>query len=217
MNGNIKEMTKKERYSISDLREIMAILRSPEGCPWDRERTHRSIRRDLIEETYEVAEAIDRGDPTALCEELGDLLLQVVFHSRISEEDGEFTFADAVDGVCRKMILRHPHVFGDVTADTTDEVLKNWDSIKRGEKNLRSSAEELDAVAHTLPSLMRAAKLSSKCKKLGVPTGAPECSASAEELPGELFAAAARAKELGLDPEKLLSDYCDSLIAGVKG
>ncbi|MGN1128812.1 MAG: YabN family protein [Candidatus Flemingiibacterium sp.] len=216
MNEKIREMTKKERYTIDDLLGIMVILRSPEGCPWDREQTHRSIRRDLIEETYEVAEAIDRGDPTALCEELGDLLLQVVFHSRISEEDGEFTFADAVDGVCRKMILRHPHVFGDVTADTTDEVLKNWDSIKRGEKNLRSSAEELAAVAHTLSSLRRAAKLSSKCKKLGVPTGAPECSASAEELPGELFAAAARAKELGLDPEKLLSDYCDSLIAGVR-
>lgn len=216
MNDKIKEMTKKERYTISDLREIMAILRSPEGCPWDREQTHRSIRRDLIEETYEVADAIDRGDPDALCEELGDLLLQVVFHSRIAEEDGEFSFDNAVDGVCRKMILRHPHVFGDVAADTTDEVLKNWDAIKRDEKQLRTPAEELDAVAHTLPSLMRAAKLSSKCAKLGVSTGAPECTASADELPAQLFAAAARAKKLGLDPEKLLSDYCDGVIEAAK-
>ena len=157
MNEKISEFAKKENYSTGDLIELVKILRSPEGCPWDREQTHRSIRRDLLEEAYEVADAIDRGSPESLCEELGDLLLQVVFHAQIASESGEFDFSDAVDGVCKKMILRHPHVFGDVSADSTEEVLKNWDAIKRKEKNLKSPAEELDSVAHTLPALMRAA------------------------------------------------------------
>ena len=96
--------------TMDDLLAIMRRLRAPDGCPWDREQTHRSIRRDLLEEAYEVADAIDRGNPESLCEELGDLLLQVVFHAQIAAENGEFDFSDAVDGVCRKMILRHPHV-----------------------------------------------------------------------------------------------------------
>lgn len=216
MNEKFSEIAKKSRYNIDDLLEIMKILRSPDGCPWDREQTHRSIRRDLLEEAYEVADAIDRGNPESLCEELGDLLLQVVFHAQIAAENGEFDFCDAVDGVCRKMILRHPHVFGDVSADSTDEVLKNWDAIKRLEKDIKSPAEELDAVAHTLPALMRAAKLSSKCTKLGVVSGAKPCSLGADEIADELFSLAARAKELGLDPEKLLSDRCDALISAQK-
>ena len=217
MNENISKFTKKENYSIGDLIELVKILRSPEGCPWDREQTHRSIRRDLLEEAYEVADAIDRGSSESLCEELGDLLLQVVFHAQIALESGEFDFSDAVDGVCKKMILRHPHVFGDVSADSTEEVLKNWDAIKRKEKNLKSPAEELDSVAHTLPALMRAAKISSKCKKLGIPTGIEASSTDAEKIADELFALAARAKELGLDPEKLLSDRLDALISSQKG
>lgn len=216
MNEKFSEIAKKSRYNIDDLLEIMKILRNPDGCPWDREQTHRSIRRDLLEEAYEVADAIDRGKPESLCEELGDLLLQVVFHAQIAAENGEFDFSDAVDGVCRKMILRHPHVFGDVSADSTDEVLKNWDAIKRLEKDIKSPAEELDAVAHTLPALMRAAKLSSKCTKLGVVSGAKPCSLGADEIADELFSLAARAKELGLDPEKLLSDRCDALISAQK-
>ena len=216
MNEKFSEIAKKSRYNIDDLLEIMKILRSPDGCPWDREQTHRSIRRDLLEEAYEVADAIDRGNPESLCEELGDLLLQVVFHAQIAAENGEFDFSDAVDGVCRKMILRHPHVFGDVSADSTDEVLKNWDAIKRLEMDIKSPAEELDAVAHTLPALMRAAKLSSKCTKLGVVSGAKTCSLGADKIADELFSLAARAKELGLDPEKLLSDRCDALISAQK-
>ncbi len=217
MNEKISEFAKKEKYSIGDLIELVKILRSPEGCPWDREQTHRSIRRDLLEEAYEVADAIDRGSSESLCEELGDLLLQVVFHAQIASESGEFDFSDAVDGVCKKMILRHPHVFGDVSADSTEEVLKNWDAIKRKEKNLKSPAEELDSVAHTLPALMRAAKISSKCKKLGIPTGVEASSTDAENIADELFSLAARAKGLGLDPEKLLSDRLDALISSQKG
>lgn len=216
MNNKISEMVKKTHYEIDDLIEIVEILRSPEGCPWDREQSHKSIRRDLLEEAYEVAEAIDSGSDTALSEELGDLLLQVVFHAQIAKEENSFDFSNAVDGVCKKMILRHPHVFGDVTANSTDEVLKNWDEIKRAEKDIKSPAEELDAVAHTLPSLMRAAKLAGKCKKMGINTGVEPSKFDKDSLGKELFSLAARAKELGLDPEKLLSDFCDELIAAQK-
>lgn len=209
-------MVKKSHYEIDDLIEIVEILRSPDGCPWDREQSHKSIRRDLLEEAYEVAEAIDNGSDTALSEELGDLLLQVVFHAQIAKEENSFDFSNAVDGVCKKMILRHPHVFGDVTANSTDEVLKNWDEIKRAEKDIKSPAEELDAVAHTLPSLMRAAKLAGKCKKMGMNTGVEPAKSDKDSLGKELFSLAARAKELGLDPEKLLSDFCDELIAAQK-
>lgn len=216
MDEKISEILKKSNYDISDLIKIVEILRSPNGCPWDREQSHKSIRRDLLEEAYEVADAIDSDSDAALCEELGDLLLQVVFHAQIAAEEGKFNFSDAVDGVSKKMILRHPHVFGDVEADSTDEVLKNWDEIKRTEKSIKSPGEELDAVVHTMPSLMRAAKLAGKCKKMGIESGVAQSSSDEKTLGRELFSLAARAKELGLDPEKLLSDYCDELISGVK-
>lgn len=216
MSNKFNEILNKSSYDINDLVEIVKILRSPEGCPWDREQTHRSIRRDLLEEAYEVAEAIDRGSSEGMCEELGDLLLQVVFHSEIASEQGEFELSDAIDGVCKKMILRHPHVFGNLTADSTDEVLKNWDAIKRDEKQLRTPADELDAVAHTLPALMRAAKLSSKCRKLGLETTLPKSEDDADRIADELFTLAEKARELGLDPEKLLSDRCDRLIEAQK-
>ena len=131
--AKIEALKRKSEYSISDLVEIMEILRSPGGCPWDREQTHKSIRRNLIEETYEVVEAIDKDDKTLMCEELGDLMLQVVFHARMAEEDGDFTLDDVADGICKKLILRHPHIFSDVKADTTEQVLTNWDNIKKEE------------------------------------------------------------------------------------
>ena len=131
MYENEKERLKiKESYDIEDLRKILEILRSAEGCPGDREQTHESIIRGFIEETYEVVEAIEKNDAKLLCEELGDVLLQIIFHSRLEEEKNGFTFDDVVTGVCRKMIVRHPHVFGNVSADTSDEVLDNWDKIK---------------------------------------------------------------------------------------
>ncbi len=107
----------KDRYGIQDLLKIMEMLRAPGGCPWDREQTHESIRKNMIEETYEVVEAIDNQDSELLKEELGDVLLQVVFHSRIEQEAGRFDFDDVCDGICKKLIVRHPHVFGDVIAD----------------------------------------------------------------------------------------------------
>ena len=131
---NKSELINKEKYTFDDLVYIMELLRAPDGCPWDREQDHKSIRKNFIEETYEVCEAIDTNDSELLCEELGDVLLQVVFHARISEEDGDFTVNEVISGVCKKLIHRHPHIFADVVADTSDEVLKNWENIKKEEK-----------------------------------------------------------------------------------
>ena len=124
----------KGKYGFEDLVEVMEILRSEEGCPWDREQDHHSIRDDLIEETYEVIEAIDTDDPVLLREELGDVMLQVVFHARIEEEKDSFNINDVANDICVKLIHRHPHVFGDVNVSSTDEVLKNWDAIKMDTK-----------------------------------------------------------------------------------
>ncbi len=159
---------KKEKYGIADLIEIMRILRSDEGCPWDREQTHESIRMNFIEEAYEACEAIDNDDPVLLCEELGDVLAQVVFHSEIERDAGRFDIDDVADGVCKKFILRHPHVFGDCTVKDSAEVLKNWDDIKRREKKQETHFSAMNSVARSLPSLMRAEKILSKAKKAGV-------------------------------------------------
>ena len=130
VGGIILEFEKKSRYEMDDLLHIMEILRGPDGCPWDREQTHESIRGNLIEETYEAVEAIDRKDTALLREELGDVLLQVVFHSRMEEEQGSFQFGDVVHDICQKLIIRHPHIFGDVQVSGTGEVLENWEAIK---------------------------------------------------------------------------------------
>lgn len=160
---------RKEKYGFEDLVEITKILRSDEGCPWDREQDHKSIRMNFVEETYEACEAIDNDDPVLLLEELGDVLAQVVFHAELETEAGRFDISDVADGVCKKFIERHPHVFGDVQADTAAEVLKNWDDIKRREKKQKTHFSAMDSVARSLPSLMRAEKLQSKAKKAGLP------------------------------------------------
>lgn len=155
----------KDKYDVNDLLEIMRILRSENGCPWDREQDHKSIRKDFLEETYEVVEAIDADDKELLLEELGDVLLQVVFHSRIEEEKGGFDFDDVADGICQKLIVRHPHVFGDVNAETSGEVLKNWNNIKQQTKGQETFYETLESVCTTLPALMRAQKIGQRAKR----------------------------------------------------
>ena len=125
----------KDKYSIDDLRQIIEILRSENGCPWDKVQTHESIRTDLIEETYEVCEGIDKNSPEMLREELGDLLLQIVFHAQIERENGTFDFDDVCNDICQKLVYRHPHVFGEVKVDGSEEVLKNWDALKRESKH----------------------------------------------------------------------------------
>ncbi len=162
-----KEAFKKEKYSVEDLRDIVKILREPGGCPWDAEQTHKSIRRDLLEEAYEVADAIDTDDDVALCEELGDLLLQVIFHAQIAAEEKSFTLDEVADGICKKLILRHPHVFGDVVAETPEEVLNNWDAIKRDEKSQTTFTDTLESVPRAFPALMRAAKVQKRAAKAG--------------------------------------------------
>ncbi len=158
----------KEKYDINDMLNIMRLLRSENGCPWDKEQTHKSIRKDFIEETYEVVEAIDLEDTALLREELGDVLLQVVFHSRIEEEKGSFDFADVVNEVCQKLVIRHPHVFGDVTAETSAEVLKNWNNIKQQTKGQETYTETLKSVCSALPALMRAQKVGQRASRAGM-------------------------------------------------
>ena len=162
-----EEMKAKGKYGFSDLVDIMKMLRAEGGCPWDREQTHKSIRSNMIEEAYELIEAIDTDDPVLMCEELGDVLLQVVFHSEISESEGRFNIDDVCDGICKKLIVRHPHVFGDVTAETSEEVLKNWDAIKKQTKKQNTDTSVMRSVSPSLPSLMRAHKLGSKGRKVG--------------------------------------------------
>ena len=161
------EFLRKTKYSMNDLLQIMRILRAPDGCPWDKEQTHESIRKNFLEETYEVAEAIDNKDRELLKEELGDVLLQVVFHAQIEDELGVFSFDDVTDGVCKKLIERHPHIFGGIKADTTQEVLRNWEDIKQKQKGVKSHSETLLNVPGTLPSLMRCEKIQQRAAKSG--------------------------------------------------
>ncbi len=157
----------KENYDIQDLLRIMEILRAPGGCPWDAEQDHESIKMNFIEETYEVIEAINQKDTDLLKEELGDVLLQVVFHAQMEKEIGSFNFTDVADGICKKLIERHPHVFGEVKVSGTEEVLSNWDDIKRKSKSQKTQGSSMLKVPKELPALMRAQKIQSKAKKAG--------------------------------------------------
>ncbi len=157
----------KEKYEFSDLIDIMKLLRSEQGCPWDREQTHESLKKYLIEETYEVLEAIDMNDKDKLCEELGDLLLQIVFHARIAEEEGRFNISDVITGISSKMVSRHTHVFGKDKAETPDQVVENWEEIKKKEKGMKSQTEVLKSVPSNLPALMRSYKVQQKAAQVG--------------------------------------------------
>lgn len=223
----------KEKYSITDLLEIMRLLRSPEGCPWDREQTHRSIRKNFLEETCEVCEAIDNDDTALLQEELGDVLLQVVFHAEIEREKGTFDFESVCDGICKKLIVRHPHIFSDTVAETSDEVLRNWEEIKTREKGQTTRAEALRSVPRTLPALMRSEKVQQRAAKAGfdyseageafqdlrsevdelaeaIEQGHPQ--EIAAELGDVLFSVANVARLTGIDSEQALGLSCDKFI-----
>lgn len=225
----------KSRYDYEDFLTVMRLLRGPGGCPWDAEQTHQSIRRNFLEETYEVIDALDKDSAPDMCEELGDVLMQVVFHAIMEEERGRFTMADVVDGVTKKMIFRHPHVFGGgMTADTSEQVLTNWEVLKREEKGQASTADAIEAVPHTLPALWRAEKVQKKAAKAGFDwpgalaaldkleeevrelRGALERGGSAdephgvrEELGDALFMAAKVGQMCAVDPEDALHRACD--------
>ena len=215
-----KELLKsKERFTIDDLRQIVTILRSPGGCPWDGEQTHKSIIPGMIEEAYEVVEAIEEESGEMLREELGDVLLQIVFHADIERERGTFDFDDAVTDICRKMIIRHPHVFADVKADTSDVVLDNWDKIKAQTKHQKDLGERLDSIAKPLPALIRTQKVIHKtAKEREVPVPEVSDRLTAEELRlGNAFAdVILECEAKGLEAETVLRRYCDALIEQIK-
>lgn len=218
----------KPSYNVGDLAQIVAILRAPGGCPWDREQTHASIRPNMLEEAYEVCEAIDQNDPDHLKEELGDVLLQVALHAQMERETGSFTLDDVADGICKKLIFRHPHVFGNVHAENADQALDAWDAMKRVEKSQTTYTDTLRAVARALPALWRAEKVQKKAKKAGFdwPNAQGAVDKLSEEI-GELQAAMAGqgdvteelgdllfacvnvARFLAVDPEQALTQATD--------
>lgn len=195
---------------IERLLAIMAALRGPGGCPWDREQTHASIRPQLIEECYEVVDAIEDGDPESLKEELGDLLLHIVFHAQMAAERGHFAFRDAVEGIVDKLIRRHPHVFGDVNAADSGEVLRKWDEIKKKEKPERAGA--LDGVPRHAPALVRAQETQKKAAKVGFDW--PDAAGPREKIAEELRELAAEI-EAGASKEKIEDEAGDLLFAAV--
>ena len=218
-----------EQASAAFLRlvEVVARLRAPDGCPWDREQTLATIRPHTLEETYEVLEAIDAGDDALLVEELGDLLLQVVLYAQIAADEGKFDLIPVLEGITEKLIRRHPHVFGDEAAHTAEQVLQNWERVKQQEKQRESA---LSGVPRALPALARTARLASKAARAGleaVPTGElidriqgqlsilrPESAENKAERPGDaaafgsiLFQVATLARQSGVNPEDALREY----------
>ena len=158
----------RSQYGIVELLQIMRVLRSENGCPWDKEQTHQSIRQDFLEECYEAVEAIDLDSVPMMREELGDVLLQVVFHCQIEAEQSHFSFDDICDELCRKLVVRHPHVFGTTEVSGSEDVLRNWDSIKQETKHQQTAADTLDGVCKALPALMYAQKLGKRAGRAGM-------------------------------------------------
>lgn len=225
------EFTQKERYNYEDLVEIMKLLRGPGGCPWDAEQTHESILRNFQEETYEFCEAAQNGDLAGMVEELGDVLMQVVFHARIAEENGNFTMEDVCDDICKKMVFRHPHVFGSAYCANSAEVLETWDQVKQVEKEQRSVTDTLNAVARNLPALWRGEKIQKKVSKGGfhwdnVFGAIDKLEEEVRELRAAVEAGKGQEEELGdlllavcgisymleIDPEAALHAACEKFI-----
>lgn len=221
---NMIDLTRKDHYSFEDFVEIVRLLRSPDGCPWDRVQTHQSIRRNFLEETYECCEALDNDDMELMKEELGDVMMQVIFHAGIEEDRGRFTLDDVCDGACKKLIFRHPNVFGPKTEQT-------WEDMKALEKGQTTHAETLDAVARSLPSLWRAEKLVKKAGKAGfrwqetqqaldkveeelreLRQAVKSGQRVEEELGDLLFATACVAAMADTDPEMALHSACEKFI-----
>lgn len=220
----------KDKYDVSDLRLIVKALRSENGCPWDKVQTHKTLRKDMIEEAYEVAEAIDCESVPMLREELGDVLLQVVFHSDIEEDAGNFDLDEVADEVCKKLITRHPHVFGELKLDTADEVLENWDKIKKETKE-QTYTDTLNAVPRVFPALMRAQKIGKRAGRAGMDHPTVEDALTSlqsevdeareamqgngnieEELGDVLFACVNVIRKCGFDAEEALTAATDKFV-----
>ena len=229
----MKEFHIKERYDMDDYRALIRLLRGPQGCPWDRAQTHESIRRNVIEEAYETAHAIDSGDRENLREELGDLMMQVLLHTEMEAERGEFDLDDVADTACKKLVFRHPHVFSDAKADNPVAVLATWEERKREEKGQRTASESMVSVAENLPALWRAEKIQKKAADLGFTWPDPSYALAkireeteelaegvaandreniTEEIGDVLFSAVNAARMLGVDPEAALHAACEKFI-----
>lgn len=227
------DFQEKESYTFDDLIEIVKILRAPGGCPWDMAQTHKSIRSNFIEETYEAIEAIDTDDKELLKEELGDVLLQVALHAEMEREENSFDINDICDGICKKLIIRHPHVFGDKSAGNAEQALSNWDAVKMQTKSQTTQTQAMQSVSKALPSLMRSEKVQKKAAKVGFDwdtvDGAlcslyQECGElkaavesgdkdnQYEEIGDVLFSAVNVSRFLKIDSEKALYDACDKFI-----
>lgn len=223
----------KDKYSINDLVRILEILRGKNGCPWDAEQTHESIRSNLLEEAYEAADAIDENNSKLQEEELGDVLLQVVFHCQIEKEtSNQYDFDSVCNAICQKLIVRHPHVFGDVVANDSQTVLKNWDSIKKESKN-QSYTQTLKDIPKALPALMRAEKIGKRASRANMDFADAKASLEAvmkeanelenaieseniehikDELGDLLFSCVNTARKLGIDAEEALGNSCTKFI-----
>lgn len=227
----MEEFTIKEHYGFEDLIALTAYLRSPGGCPWDSVQTHGSVRRNFIEEVYEACEAIDQDDPVHLCEELGDVLYQVLFHADLERGAGRFTIDEVVDGICKKLVARHPFLFAQETASDAEDALDRWDNVKRSLNGHKTHTQAMDSVSRTLPALWRAEKLCGKAAKAGVKResalealealeaetaklrAALEAGESGEKPLGDaLFAASDVARLMGQDPEDALNRASERFI-----
>ena len=218
----------KESYDLRDFVALITFLRSPDGCPWDQVQTHESIRRNFLEETYEACEAIDAGDTAHLKEELGDVLMQVLFHTDIEREAGHFDIDDVADAACKKLVYRHPHVFRRDEPDAPD-----WDTIKQRERAQTTTAEAMDSVARSLPALWRCEKIQAKAARTGFEwpdadaaldkvaeetrelreaVASGDADAVTEELGDLLFAAVKVARFAGIDPEQAAHAACEKFI-----
>lgn len=230
---SILNFTEKPNYDFNDLVEIVKILRAPGGCPWDRAQTHESIRQNFIEETYEAVEAIDNSDTELLKEELGDVLLQVALHAEMERESGGFDIHDVCDGICKKLIIRHPHVFGDKTAGDENEALQNWDAVKMQTKSQKTQTEAMLSVSRALPALMRSEKIQRKSSKVGFEWETVDGAMNklleeynelkvaiehgtddnrCEELGDLLFSVVNVSRYLDINSEQALSKACDKFI-----
>lgn len=218
----------KESYDLRDFVALVSYLRSPNGCPWDQVQTHESIRRNFLEETYEACEAIDAGDLVHMREELGDVLMQVLFHTDIEREAGHFDIDDVADAACKKLVYRHPHVFRCDEQDASD-----WDTMKQRERAQTTTAEAMDSVARSLPALWRCDKIQAKAAKTGfewpdvhaaldkvdeetrelrAAVASGDTEAIGDELGDLLFAAVKVARFAGIDPEQAAHAACEKFI-----